>query len=134
MVVPNESLTYDIILGGDFYTNYGLIIDFNKHKISRTSDSGSWEIYLDETPSTVYRDLPVYLLDDVKLKSSEPLLVNTEVTGLNFKVDPTHEFYYDGLIGSKLSRGIVGYQGLVNVKDCKTSLLLESYTYGSEKR
>ena len=134
MVVPNESLTYDIVLGGDFYTSYGLIIDFNKRKISRTTDSGSWEIYLDETPATVYRDLPVYLLDDVKLNSSEPILVNAEVTGLNFKVDPTHEFYYDGLVDSKLGRGIVGYQGLVNVKDGKTSLLLESYTYGSEKR
>ena len=132
-VVADNCLSYDIVLGGHFYTKHGLSIDINRQKISKHTNIGSWEIYLDETPTVIYHNFPIYLLTAVKLTSTEPVLVDAEVRGIHDS-DQTDEFYYDGLVDDKRGRGVVGYQGIINLCNGKTSVLIESQTYGTDKK
>ena len=120
-VVADNCLTYDIVLGGDFYMKHGLSVDINKRKISKLTNCGSWKIYLNETPSVIYRDLPVYLVTDIKLNSTEPVLVDAEVRGI-LDANLIDEFYYDGFVDDKLDREVFGYQGVVNLCKDKTSV------------
>ena len=131
LVIEDNKLKHDIILGGDFFQTNGLSIDLTRKRISGSVDCGEWELYLNED-TIVYKNVPIYLLEDVTLEYTQPNVVNAGVRLLDTLPDPKCEFFYDWVVEINW-HGVAGYQGVVSLVDGKTSVLLELEAYSPKK-
>ena len=102
LVVPDQSIGYDIILGEDFLLRYKVKLDLLSRCVQGTCQGGQFEVYLPLQPGsatlTVVRALPVYLINDLMAQQGQVELSKISLAagpgiseGSGFLFEPEHD-------------------------------------------
>ena len=121
VMVPDDSMKRDVILGVSFFVDNGLTLEFPR-RISGEIAGGRFDYYV-ETGVEIYTDLVVSLSKDTVVKS-------TLDTVCGELLDGKEHFCFEGMfkfeVPEKYSSVISGESGLLEVKDGKINVLLET--------
>ena len=126
VVVPDSAIKNSMILGNSFFLANRVTVDLPNSKLSGFIGGGQWEIYLAEScPIVVYRELQVYLAEDVLLVAADPVLLPV-VVGLDAIGEiNSKDMYYESTLPANYRGVIVGKPGLVDVTAGRTSIIIE---------
>ena len=119
MIVPDNCINFDVILGQNFLSANKLTIDSFNFVLRQPRDPGCVEVYLargGEPGKVVYCGIPVYASTDVVLRDDDSMSVPVEVA-----VADAADCYYDGLVGKSF---VSGMPGVLDVHSCSTNVLL----------
>ena len=132
IVMPTEVMRHPVILGGEFFKDHSLVIDVVRSRITCSASWGVAEFYLkNSVVHTVYRSLSVSVSQNTVVPYSSTVFVPIQFPS-DVTPDPSHEFYFDGMV---LSPYMAGEPGVLSVGSSQLGVLLckVAGSFSSEK-
>ena len=124
-VVSDSVLCYPVILGNNFFQQYGVVVDLPSQKLSGKISGGFWEIYLvpDAPIKTVVRAVPIYCASDTTIDIDSGC-VPFSVTGISTEcISDSQDYYYDGFLDNKF-KYLSGQCGILSISKGIEQLVL----------
>ena len=133
LVVPSSAIGYDIILGDDFFKQYGVTIDLGNSRIAGKVDGVRFQVLSGPTrQSSVLQNVPVYTVNDCSVKSGEVQLVEVSLgyrsSAVTFRDDLQGMLFEPG--PTKSPQSPHAECGIVDVCDGRTKVLVSTIAEG----
>lgn len=126
IVVPDDTITHDVILGADFLTNNGLSVDMSRKALDQCLSGGRCQVYFANsgTPEkSLLLNVPVYATEDVNLTSCEPTLVRINMADSLSEVSDSMCLFESV---SASSTRVGGSCGIVSVQRGATQVMMSA--------